>query len=120
MNTQPVNSPLFRAGEWGIVSGITGRNGETLIPGGFEAEFECVLKRLAELLKDHALTITDVAKVNLYLTDMNNRTRMNEMYLAFFGNHLPARTVVGVNEIVRSAAVEMEAWLYMPQQARHA
>jgi 2-iminobutanoate/2-iminopropanoate deaminase len=120
MNTQAVNSPLFRAGEWGIVSGITGRNGETLVPGGFEAEFECILNRLAELLGEHSLTVNDVAKVNLYLTDMNDRPRMNEMYLAFFGSHLPARTVVGVKEIVRSAAVELEAWLYLPRQARQA
>lgn len=52
--------------------------------------------------------------------EMGNRPRMNEMYLAFFGKHLPARTVVGVNEIVRSASVEMEAWLYMPYQAKRA
>jgi 2-iminobutanoate/2-iminopropanoate deaminase len=120
MKTQIVNSPLFRAGEWGIVSGITGRNGETLVSGGFEAEFDCVLKRLAALLGEHGLTVADVAKVNLYLTDMRNRVRMNEMYLAFFGNHLPARTVVGVTEIVRAGSVEMEAWLYMPQQEKQA
>jgi 2-iminobutanoate/2-iminopropanoate deaminase len=110
-----INTPIFRAGDWSIVSGITGRVGEELVAGGFEAEFKCILARFRQLLEKHGLAVTDVAKVNIYLADMGNRFRMNEMYRDFFGDHLPARTVVGVNEIVRSAAVEFEGWIYQPR-----
>ncbi len=105
----PVNTPFYVAGGWGFVSGITGRQGDNLVPGGFEAEFSCVLAKLRNLLEERALGIRNIAKVNLYLADMQNRDRLNEMYLSFFGDHLPARTVVGVTEIARQGAVELEA-----------
>jgi len=114
MSSQPltVNTAFYRAGDWHIASGITGRVGEALVPGGFEAEFAQVLRRFGEMLGGAGLDRSSVAKVNIYLLDMRNRVRMNEMYLAFFGDHLPARTVVGVNEISRRGQVELEAWVH--------
>jgi 2-iminobutanoate/2-iminopropanoate deaminase len=108
----PVNTPFYRAGDWYIASGITGRMGETLVPGGFEKEFACILSRFGEMLAEQNLARSSVAKVNIYLVDMQNRTRMNAMYLEFFGTHLPARTVVGVSEISRGGQVELEAWAF--------
>ncbi len=112
--SEVVNSPVYRAGDWYIISGITGRVGEQLVGGGFEPEFRRALERLQDLLSRHRLALSDVAKVNIYLRDMGNRTRMNELYLQFFGSHLPARTVVGVAEISREGAVEIEGWAYKP------
>lgn len=109
----PVNTPFYVTGEWGFVSGLTGRNGETLVPGGFEAEFTCVLERLKKMLDERSLTLKHIAKITLYLSDMRNRPRMNEMYLECFGDHLPARTVVGVTEIARQGAVELEAMVHL-------
>ena len=111
--TKPVNTPLCKMGDWAFVSGITGRHGEALVDGGFEAEFGLVLERFQALLEHHSLSLRNVAKVTLYLTDMSNRERMNEMYLKFFDGHLPARTVVGVTEIARNGAVELEAYVSM-------
>ena len=107
-----VNTPFYRAGDWYIASGITGRVGEVIVPGGFEQEFGCILRRLGEMLAAQALDRSSVAKVTIFLLEMRNRVRMNEMYLDFFGRHLPARTVVGVNEISRGGEVELEAWAY--------
>ena len=109
---KPVNTPFYRAGDWYIASGITGRIGEDLVKGGFEPEFACILKRFGKMLEDHELSRSSVAKVNIYLTDMSNRTRLNQIYLDFFSEHLPARTVIGVNEISRGAQVEFEAWAF--------
>jgi len=111
--SKPVNTPFYVTGEWGFISGLTGRYGDTLVPGGFEAEFTCVLDRLQKMLAERSLTIKDIAKINLYLSDMRNRERMNEMYLDVFGDHLPARTVVGVTEIARKGAVELEAMVHL-------
>jgi 2-iminobutanoate/2-iminopropanoate deaminase len=111
--SKPVNTPFYVTGEWGFVSGLTGRYGDTLVPGGFEAEFTCVLDRLQNMLAERSLTIKDIVKINLYLSDMRNRERLNEMYLDCFGDHLPARTVVGVTEIARKGAVELEAMVHL-------
>jgi 2-iminobutanoate/2-iminopropanoate deaminase len=112
VSAKAVNTPFFRAGDWYIASGITGRSGEALVPGGFEKEFACILTRFGEMLAAQNLARSAVAKVNIYLVDMQNRARMNEMYLEFFGEHLPARTVVGVKEISRGGQVELEAWAF--------
>ncbi|HZP78830.1 MAG TPA: RidA family protein [Pseudolabrys sp.] len=112
MSDRAVNTPLYRVGEWYIASGITGRVGENLVPGGFDQEFACILRRLGEMLAERNLPRSSVAKVSIFLIDMRNRARLNEMYLEFFGSHLPARTVVGVNEISRGGQVELEAWAY--------
>jgi 2-iminobutanoate/2-iminopropanoate deaminase len=112
MSPKAVNTPFYRAGDWYIASGITGRNGEDLVEGGFEKEFACILKRFGAMLAGHALPRSSVAKVNIYLLDMGNRIRMNEMYLEFFGEHLPARTVLGVKDISRGGQVEFEAWAF--------
>lgn len=114
ISSTPVNTPLFRDGDLGFVSGITGRRGEVLVSGGFEAEFECVLEKFQALLAQHGLTFKNVCKVNIYLTNMSDRNRMNEMYLEYFGDHLPARTVVCVSSIVRNGSVEMEATVRIP------
>ncbi len=112
-STPPVNTPFYVTGEWGFVSGLTGRYGDTLVAGGFEAEFTCILDRLKAMLAERSLTLRHIAKINLYLSDMRNRARMNEMYLEAFGDHLPARTVVGVTEIARNGAVELEAMVHL-------
>jgi 2-iminobutanoate/2-iminopropanoate deaminase len=113
VSTTAVNTPFYRAGDWYIASGITGRVGDELVSGGFEGEFACILERFAEMLDGADLPRSAVAKVNVYLLDMRNRARMNEMYVGFFGEHLPARTVLGVNEISRGGQIEFEAWAFI-------
>ncbi|YCH32285.1 RidA family protein [Erwinia sp. D4-22] len=103
-----VNTPLYIKGGWGFVSGITGRIGERLVDGGFEEEFRCIMSKLQDLLASEGLDLNDLVKVNIYLSDMNNRSRLNELYLGYFKDHLPARTVVGVTEIARKGSVELE------------
>jgi 2-iminobutanoate/2-iminopropanoate deaminase len=115
MSGKAHNTPLYRAGDWCIASGITGRIGETLVSGGFEAEIACILEKLSALLAEHDLARKQVAKVTVYLRNIADRDRLNELYAAFFDGHLPARTVVGVNEIARGAQVELEAWVHDPQ-----
>lgn len=106
------NTPGFRAGDWLIVSGQTGRVGEALVPGGFGAQFRQALANLARVVGENGLGLEAVAKVNIYLADLSDYTQMNEIYSEFFGTHLPARTTVGVNALNRGAAVEVEAWAF--------
>jgi 2-iminobutanoate/2-iminopropanoate deaminase len=50
-----------------------------------------------------------VAKVTVYLTDVGRFAEFNEIYAAYFGDHRPARAVVGVAALPRGAQVEIEA-----------
>lgn len=56
---------------------------------------------------DHA--VEDIAKVNVYLADIADLAAMNEAYVAFFGDHKPARKVVGCGELPFGARVMIDA-----------
>lgn len=106
------NTPGYRAGDWLIISGQTGRIGENLVPGGFEAECRQALSNVAAIVERHGLPRTAIAKMNIYLADMADRDLLNVIYVEFFKGHLPARTTVGVNQLSRDARVEIEGWVY--------
>ncbi|HMC71808.1 MAG TPA: Rid family hydrolase, partial [Mycobacteriales bacterium] len=53
-------------------------------------------------------TFADVAKVNVYLTDMSGFSEMNNVYVGVFGDDPPARITVGCTELALGALVEMD------------
>jgi 2-iminobutanoate/2-iminopropanoate deaminase len=106
------NTPGFRAGDWVIVSGQTGRVGDKLVSEAFAGQFVQCLANVEAILQEQRLARSSVAKVNIYLRHMSDREEMNGLYAEFFGDHLPARTTVGVSELSRGALVEVEAWAY--------
>lgn len=63
---------------------------------------------LFEVLEAANLTPDDVVKVNVYLTDMNNFSAMNEVYATQFSEPYPARTCVAVLALPLGADVEIE------------
>ena len=64
------------------------------------------VKALVESV-DHA--VEDIVKVNVYLADIADLAAMNEAYAAFFGDHKPARKVVGCGELPFGARVMIDA-----------
>ena len=80
-----------------------------LIAGGVaEQTAQCLayVKAIIESV-DHA--VEDIVKVNVYLADIADLAAMNEAYVAFFGDHKPARTVVGCGELPFGARVTIDA-----------
>jgi len=66
------------------------------------------VKNLEAVLAAAGLTLSDVVKTNVFLSDMSLFQKMNETYLAMFGNHRPARTTVAVKGLPLDALVEIE------------
>lgn len=80
-----------------------------LIAGGVaEQTAQCLayVKAIVESV-DHA--VEDIVKVNVYLADIADLAAMNETYAAFFGDHKPARKVVGCGELPFGARVMIDA-----------
>ena len=80
-----------------------------LIAGGVaEKTAQCLayVKAIIESV-DHA--VEDIVKVNVYLADIADLAAMNEAYVAFFGDHKPARKVVGCGELPFGARVMIDA-----------
>src|SRR5689334_5094204 len=73
-----------------------------------EGQTQRALRNLEAILNGAGLTLSDVVKVNVYLTEMANFTKMNSAYEEVFETHRPARTTVAVKDLPYNALVEIE------------
>ncbi|MBL0740784.1 RidA family protein [Chryseolinea lacunae] len=73
-----------------------------------EDQTRTALLNLEAVLQEAGITLPDVVKTNVYLTDMKNFARMNAVYETCFGSHRPARTTVAVLGLPHDALVEIE------------
>lgn len=69
---------------------------------------EQALRNLEIVLVGLGLSLQDVAKTTVFLTDMSHFAAMNEAYARCFGEHTPARTTVAVKALPKDALVEIE------------
>lgn len=93
-----------------FLSGQTAMNSENEenLQGNIAEQTKRCFANLLDVLKEANLTTDDVVKVNIYLTDMNNFSAMNEVYKTFFNHPYPARTCVAVLALPLGAEVEIE------------
>jgi len=103
-------SHAVEADDFIFFSGQTAMNAGTVenLQGNIAEQTKQCFTNLFEVLEAANLTHDDVVKVNVYLTDMNNFTSMNEVYKTFFNDPYPARTCVAVLALPLGAEVEIE------------
>lgn len=80
-----------------------------LIDGDIKAQTERVLLNLQAVLMADGLTMRDVVRCTVYLTDLKEFAAMNEAYAAFFPNDPPARATVQVAALPKGAKIEIDA-----------
>ncbi len=106
-------TPVVRAGDWLVVSGQIGAVEGKLVDGGVREQLQQVLKNLRGLLEGAGASLEQVVKCTVFLTDMADFATMNEIYMAEFGDHRPARSAVAVKELPLGALIEIEAWAFV-------
>ncbi len=80
-----------------------------LVEGDITAQTEQVLKNLSAVLTAAGSSLARVVKTTVYLKDMNDFARMNEVYARFFTDpDQPARATVEVARLPRDVKVEIE------------
>ncbi|MGH3156108.1 MAG: RidA family protein [Streptosporangiaceae bacterium] len=90
------------------------RAGLTLVEGGTGAQTVQALRNIEVVLHACGCGLEDVAKVNVYLTDMATFGEMNEAYLSVFTGEPPARITVGCAALALGAAVEIDCVAFLP------
>ena len=87
-----------------------------LIPSNMDMvsdNIEDQIKQVFENLKSVCLasggSLNDIVKLNVFLTDLTNFSKVNEIMASYFDEPYPARAAVGINELPRAALVEMDA-----------
>ena len=79
-----------------------------LIEGDFSAQARRVFENLRAVLRDAGADFSRVVKATVYLADLTNFPTLNSIYAEVFGEHKPARSTVGVAQLPRGAAVEID------------
>ena len=103
-------SAAIWAGDLLYLSGQTPIDPKTgeLINGDVTAQTHRVFDNLEAVLGDAGLSLDNVIKCNVYLTDMASFAAMNAAYAERFAKPYPARTTVAVRALPRDAMVEIE------------
>jgi reactive intermediate/imine deaminase len=84
-----------------------------LVPGGIEEQVHQVFRNLAAVAKAAGGSLAHASKVNIYMTDLAQFAKVNEVMAQYFSQPYPARATVGVAALPRGAAVEADAILVL-------
>lgn len=90
-------------------SGQVAKDAETgkMIQENIEAETHQVMKNLRAILSEAGMGFEHVVKTTIYCTDLNNFSRINEVYGSYFSGNYPARETVQVSKLPLNANVEI-------------
>ena len=94
---------LYLSGQIGLVP-EEGR----LVDDTLAGQAKQVMQNLAAVLTAGGSALTDIIKVNIYLTDMADFPELNTLYANWLGEHRPARATVAVAALPLGARVEMD------------
>ena len=82
-----------------------------MVEGDMRAQIHQVFRNLAAVAEAAGGSLADVAKLNVFLTDLGNFPLVNEVMAEYFQQPYPARAAIGVAALPRDAGVEMDAVL---------
>jgi reactive intermediate/imine deaminase len=107
-----IYSQAVRVDKTVYLSGQIGLDPNTMqMVEGIEAQIHRVFQNLRAVAGAADSSLNDVVKLNIYLTDINNFSKVNEIMTSYFHQPYPARAVVGVAALPRGALVEMDGIL---------
>ena len=80
---------------------------------GIEAQIHQVFRNLAAVAAAAGGSLSDVVKLNVFLTDLGHFPKVNEIMAGYFSQPYPARAAVGVASLPRGALVEADGVLVL-------
>ncbi|NBH15251.1 RidA family protein [Lachnospiraceae bacterium] len=93
---------IFTSGQLGLIP----ESG--LLPEGVEAQTHQSLKNLAVVLEAAGSDLDHAVKTNVFLNDINDFTKVNEIYAQYFRGETPARSCVQAAKLPKGGLVEIE------------
>ncbi len=99
-----------KTGNFLFLSGQIGMDpvSKKLVEGGVEAQAEQIFKNISAVLKEAGATLDNVVKATVFLKDMGDFKKVNEIYARQFQKPYPARSAVAVKELPLSVDIEIE------------
>jgi 2-iminobutanoate/2-iminopropanoate deaminase len=97
-----VNNIFYSSGQIPLTA-----DGE-LVEGGIEAQVHQVFSNIKAVLESANASLETVIKTTVFIKDMNDFPKINEIYGTYFTTHLPARSCVEVARLPKDVKIEME------------
>jgi reactive intermediate/imine deaminase len=103
-------SQAIRCGDTVYFAGQIGLDPATMqLVAGVDAQIRRVLENLSAVAQAAGGGLENIVKLNVYLTDLANFQRVNEIMAQYFRPPYPARAALGVASLPRGAEVEIDA-----------
>jgi reactive intermediate/imine deaminase len=102
-------SQAVKVGSTVYLSGQIGLDPQSMeLQEGIEAQIHQVFKNLSAVAQASGGSLADVAKINIFLTDLSHFALVNSIMANYFSQPYPARAAVGVASLPRGALVEAD------------
>ncbi len=82
-----------------------------MVEGDIEAQIRRVFDNLTAVCEAAGGSLQDIAKLNIFLIDLGNFAKVNEVMAEYFEQPYPARAAIGVASLPKNADVEMDGVL---------
>jgi 2-iminobutanoate/2-iminopropanoate deaminase len=103
-------SQAIKIGDFVFTSGQIPLNPETGdMPDTIEEQTKQALENVKAILEAAGTSLDNVIKTTVFLKDMNDFVRINEVYATFFKENPPARSAVEIARLPKDAKIEIEA-----------
>ena len=107
-------SQAVKVGDTVYLSGQIGLDPESMqMVEGIDAQIVRVFDNLKAVAEACGGSLADVVKLNIFLTDLGNFSKVNETMAKYFSEPFPARAAVGVASLPRGALVEADGVLVL-------
>ena len=108
-------SQAVRVGNMVYMSGQIGLDPVSMkLEEGVENQIVRVFENLKAVAEAAGGGLSDIVKLNVYLTDLSNFAKVNEIMTKYFQQPYPARAAVGVSQLPRGAKVEADGVMSLP------
>lgn len=106
-------SQAVKTGNTVYISGQIPLDPETMevVSGGFEAEAHQVFKNLKAVAEGAGSSLDDVVRATIYMMDLGDFVKVNEIMGQYFDAPYPARAAVGVAQLPKGVLIEIDAIL---------
>ncbi|MCX7947969.1 MAG: Rid family detoxifying hydrolase [candidate division WOR-3 bacterium] len=114
-NLKPIGpySLAIRVCDWIYISGQIGKDKNGELKGNIEEQTRQAIENIQEILKSINLSLDNVVKTTIFLVNLDDFRKVNEIYEEYFKKPYPARTTVQVSRLPKGALIEIEAIAYV-------
>lgn len=104
-------SQAIKAGNFIFVSGQGAwdpKSGNLLAHGDIIAQTEIILQNIKSILETTGSTLDDIVKTNVFIKDLNDFNKFNNVYKKYFKENYPARTTVKITDFEEGMQIEID------------